>query len=166
MKLKGLSQMPKVRRCRYRGCHALVAQPDLYCNQHVNRVKNERSEYNKTYNATVRRKATKLEQYSFYHSKVWKSLRASVLERDMYLCQYCRAQGRVKAGNIVDHLVPVEYDASLRTELSNLVTTCRECHNIKTHWENSYYGTGQNAAKKEVARIKELNVLVRLVFKR
>lgn len=155
--------MPKVRRCKYRGCHTLVTQPNQYCQKHSN-LKSSRSEYNRMYNTTVRQEANKLEQYRFYRSRIWKSLRASVLERDMYLCQYCKAQGRVRPGNIVDHIIPIEYDASLRTDITNLATTCKECHNAKSHWENNYYGTGQYAVKKQVAKIKDIKVLVKMIF--
>lgn len=152
----------QVRRCKYRGCHTLVTQPNQYCQNHSN-LKSSRSEYNRVYNATVRQKANKLEQYRFYRSRIWKSLRAGVLERDMYLCQYCKAQGRVKPGNIVDHIIPIEYDASLRADITNLATTCKECHNAKTKWEHEYYGTGLENEKKEVAKLTNLELLSKLI---
>ena len=157
--------MPKVRRCRYRGCHTMVVMPDQYCSQHINQARSNRSEYNRIYNATVRQRADNAVRYRFYKSKVWQSLRVNILKRDMYLCQYCKEQGRVKSGNIVDHIVPIEYDSSLRVDPDNLVTACKECHNAKTRWEHSYYGTGQNATKKKTVKIQDIKLIVRLIFK-
>ena len=72
--------MPRVRRCRYKDCHAMVELPDHYCQQHysyeaeyiANRQKWARSRsksYQHRYNAVTRnRNSNKSEQYNFYRS--------------------------------------------------------------------------------------------------
>lgn len=93
--------MPRVRRCRYPGCHMMVKLPDHYCAKHyeheaeylASRQKWTRSSDRTTthkYNTVTRyRTYDKREQYQFYRSKQWQSLRQLVLDRDHYVCQYC-----------------------------------------------------------------------------
>ena len=175
MKLKGLSQMPKVRRCRYPGCHALVPIPSHYCTQHyeheaeylANRQRWARSRdknYQRKYNSVTRnRNADKSSQYNFYRSRQWVGLRKNVLERDYYLCQYCKALGKVTSAKTVDHIVPIEYAPSLKAELSNLATTCSKCHSAKTAWEREYYGTGKDNQLKSVVKIDNIKEVASLI---
>jgi 5-methylcytosine-specific restriction endonuclease McrA len=44
-------------------------------------------------------------------------------------------------------VVPIEVDSSLIDDVDNLVTCCRNCHQIKTRWEEDYYGTGLHNTK-------------------
>ena len=155
---KGAEQMPRVRRCRYPGCHAMVNLPDHYCAKHyeheaeylANRqrwARSHQADYQRKYNNVTRnRSKTKQTQYQFYQSKEWKSLRQQILDRDHYVCQYC---GRPNS-NTVDHIIPIEYDPSQMTEPRNLTTICRQCHRVKTDWEHDYYGTGQGQTLRKV----------------
>ena len=89
--------MPRFRRCRYPGCHAMVQLPDHYCQQHyeheaeylANRQRWARShnrQYQHRYNTQTRnRNSMKHNQYQFYRSRQWQRLRAQVLERDHYI---------------------------------------------------------------------------------
>ncbi len=155
--------MPKVRRCKHLGCHQLVQYPGYYCANHSD-DKSNRSMSNHIYNvATRKRNRSKIEQYKFYRSREWKSIRESVLVRDTYLCQYCFTIGVITSGNIVDHIVPYEYYPDGKADKSNLVTCCKACHNAKTKWEHEYYGTGLENEKKEVARLTNLELLSKLI---
>lgn len=148
--------MPRVRRCRYNGCHAMCELPLHYCKQHAeheqeyleSRMKWARShnkQYQHKYNTRVRNRDTSSqERYQFYRSKQWQALRKQALERDHYLCQYCLANRLVNAGKTVDHIVAIEIDPSLRDSLGNLATICRDCHRVKTELEQKLFGTGKD----------------------
>lgn len=69
-------------------------------------------------------------------------MRKVVLSRDYYMCQYCKARGLIKEGNIVDHVLPVELYPQKMREIDNLATCCSNCHYWKTRFEEQYYGTG------------------------
>lgn len=157
-------EMPRVRRCRYPGCHAMVQLPAHYCKQHyeheagyqANRQRWARShnqQYQHKYNAQTRnRNATKHDQYQFYRSRQWQRLREQALERDHYICQYCGQPN----SDTVDHIVPIEYDGALKDSLDNLATICRQCHRLKTDWEHSWYGTGIDNRRKRVAELHDV----------
>jgi 5-methylcytosine-specific restriction endonuclease McrA len=163
-------RMPRFRRCRYPGCHAMVQLPNHYCSKHfeneaeyiANRQRWARArgkQYQRKYNTVTRyRNNTKSDQYNFYRTKQWQELRQRTLDRDHYICQYC-GQPNSKT---VDHVVPIEFDLTSKAIINNLCTICNTCHRLKTQWERSYYGTGQGnrlktvPAIKNIRRIKEL----------
>lgn len=60
----------------------------------------------------------------------WDALRHRILQRDMGLCQVCKAAGRVRAAREVDHVKPV-HDGGTDTP-SNLQAICIPCHKAKT----------------------------------
>ncbi|MBD8087951.1 HNH endonuclease [Limosilactobacillus sp. c11Ua_112_M] len=156
--------MTRFRRCRYPGCHAMVQLPDHYCQQHyeheaeylANRQRWARShnrQYQHRYNTLTRnRNSVKHDQYQFYRSRQWQRLREQVLERDHYICQYCSQPN----SNTVDHIVPIEYDEALKTNLNNLATICCKCHRLKTDWEHEWYGTGIDNQRKQVAELHDV----------
>lgn len=56
----------------------------------------------------------------------WAAIRSEVFERDDYTCQYCHQRGvRLEC----DHVIPVCLGG--KTELTNLVTSCRCCNRAK-----------------------------------
>lgn len=146
--------MPMVRRCKADGCRALVERPAHFCTTHHSMEATyieERQRYSRTrYNKRVRnRDDESKERYAFYRSKNWSSIRKIALERDNYLCQYCLALGTVTPNvRIGDHVTPVEIAPELRTEVQNVVATCRSCDNTKRTLEQEIYGTGQNREAK------------------
>lgn len=164
-------ELVRYRRCRYPGCHAMVAYPNHYCTKHyaheaeylANRQRWARShskDYEHRYNTVTRyRNNTKSKQYQFYHTRQWQALRQQALDRDHYVCQYC---GKPNS-NTVDHVVPIEYDNALMTSLSNLATTCRQCHALKTKFEQKYYGTGKNSTLKKVAEIQDIPTIAKIL---
>ena len=64
------------------------------------------------------------------YGSYWRKLRASVIQRDMSLCQECLRHGRFVTGNDVDHIVPKALGGS--DDMDNLQTLCRACHKQKT----------------------------------
>lgn len=165
--------MPRFRRCRYSGCHTMVQFPDHYCQQHYEHeaeylanhqrwARSSGKQYQHKYNTVTRnRNSTKQNQYQFYRSRQWQSLRREVLDRDHYICQYC---GRPNS-KTVDHIVPIEYDETLKTSIDNLATICRKCHRLKTDWEHDWYGTGQGNELQSVTQINDVSAVVVLMNK-
>lgn len=164
--------MPRVRRCRHRGCHAFAFVPHYYCDKHQQEETEDqarRTKYHKRHGSRattwyynhVTRYSTedKAQQNRFYHSREWQSLRALVLQRDFHLCKYCR----INPGNIVDHIIPIEYDQTKMKDIDNLVTCCRDCHAKKTRWEQEYYGTGQYNHLKDVPAITDIQLISKLM---
>lgn len=60
-------------------------------------------------------------------------MRDQVMERDRYLCQPCKRDGKATPASEVDHIVP-EAEGGL-TVASNLEATCHPCHQTKTQRE-------------------------------
>lgn len=152
--------MPRVKHCGSIGCHALVTYPAKYCSKHAELDKRDYSTYNKTVRT---RNATKAEQTNFYRTRQWSALRQQVLEQQHYLCQYCKANGRVKPAKVVDHIVPVEFDETSKADVDNLATICSSCHTVKSAWERNYYGTGLGGAIKSVTPVKSVKIISNLI---
>ncbi|WP_314576847.1 HNH endonuclease [Enterococcus gilvus] len=86
---------------------------------------------------------TKADRAKFYSSSEWKRLRKEVLERDHYECLWCKEEGKVTTVNDsileVDHIKQLEYHPEFATDIDNLRTLCKECHN-KRHSRMNYRG--------------------------
>lgn len=148
--------MPRVRRCRAAGCHTMCSIDHWYCTKHIGQeaaylerrakwARGHDANYQHKYNTQTRsRSIGKREQYAFYKTKRWQELRKLVLNRDQHLDQYAKQAGVYVPGNVVDHIVPIEVDASLMADASNLITCSAATHKLKTAWEQEYYGTGIN----------------------
>ena len=52
---------------------------------------------------------------------------------------------------------------SVMSDASNLVTCCKSCHQAKTAWEKTYYGTGQANALKGSPRLRDVKRIVELI---
>ena len=65
----------------------------------------------------------------FYNSRTWRRKRKSILLRDNYECQSCKAKGRVGKGESVHHIKHLREFPLLALTDSNLVTLCFACHN-------------------------------------
>lgn len=154
----------------------MVEFPNHYCDRHfeheadylASREKWARSHeqhYTHKYNTVKHnRNSDKSEQYRFYRSKRWATLRQQVLERDHYLCQYCNVQGKLTPNSrTVDHIVPIEFDSSKQADSNNLATICPTCHRLKTDWEQDYYGTGQENELKVFKTIDDVKSVVILM---
>ena len=64
------------------------------------------------------------------YGREWGKLRKIILERDNYLCQPCKAEGRITAGNQVDHIKPKAKGGT--DDPDNLQCICGPCHDAKT----------------------------------
>jgi 5-methylcytosine-specific restriction protein A len=66
----------------------------------------------------------------YYQSRHWKATRLEALTRDNFQCQPCKRQGRVKSGNIGDHIEPLKQGGS--KEVYNVECSCSKCHAVKS----------------------------------
>ncbi|MGX6429571.1 HNH endonuclease [Levilactobacillus yonginensis] len=167
--------MPRVRRCRQPGCHQMVELPDHYCSEHYEHeaeylasrerwARSHDKQYTHKYNTVTRnRDDTKRQQYNFYRTRQWAHLRQQVLERDHYLCAYCKVQGVITPAKTVDHLRPIEAFPNDKANINNLAVICGKCHRRKTDWEQRYYGTGQGNELKQVTPISDVSLIVVLM---
>ena len=92
-------------------------------------------------------------------------LRQLVLDTQHYLCQYCKADGIVNMGKTVDHIVPVEFAPDDKADVDNLAVICSKCHNMKTRWEQAYYGTGKDNQLQQVSPVRSV-VMINKMMKR
>ena len=60
----------------------------------------------------------------------WRKLRASILKRDGYLCQVCKAKGKLTQANEVDHIKEKAHGGT--DSPNNLQAICTPCHRNKT----------------------------------
>ncbi|SEM35130.1 5-methylcytosine-specific restriction enzyme A [Mesobacillus persicus] len=98
-----------------------------YCTGHKGEKKAEQRQYNRF----VRNQ----KHVKFYQSKEWKTVRVQALVRDHYLCVKCRGAGIYTKADVVDHIVELQDDFSLRSTLTNLMSLCHKHHNLKTAQE-------------------------------
>ncbi len=130
------------RPCRHPGCSQLVRDGSGYC-QSCKRASpgsfadRERGSRHKRGYGTV-----------------WDKKRKRILERDCYLCQECRRQGRLTAigdqpySAFVDHIKPkaeAKAEGWAQEQIdddSNLQSLCKPCHTAKTDQEKNR-GRGQ-----------------------
>lgn len=170
--------MPRIRKCHVPGCHLPAFVPYHFCKKHIaheaeyrkarakyqHRYVNHQSKKSQwRYNHITRfRNSVKTEQNKFYHSKQWSEFRNIVFKRDYHLCQYCKARGHLKDGNIVDHVLPVEAYPQKMKDLQNMVTCCGSCHYWKTRFEEKYYGTGLHGHKTGNPPITDISLIAEL----
>ena len=64
----------------------------------------------------------------FYRTKRWKALRAAVLRRDGYQCQYEKRFGKLRQADTVHHIFPREEYPDIETALWNLVALSAAAH--------------------------------------
>lgn len=102
------------------------------------------------------------ERNKFYKTKAWRSVRKSVLERDLYICQYC---GRPDSFT-VDHTTPLEVYVQGALEPKNLKTICHTCHQRKTAIEQRLYGTGKNGTLHNLSIRHDFDWWKRMVTKK
>ncbi len=112
--------------CSHPRCGVLC--PGRFCDDHRKETQNQ-------YNRARRSDPIRADNDQFYSRKRWRDARADQLRREP-LCCVCRQDGRIVAGNIVDHITPrsqggSDYDAA------NLQTLCESHHNAKTRREQN-----------------------------
>lgn len=113
--------MPKTP-CRAIGCAAIVGRADKgFCDAHAH----QRYGWNKS------QKGRTASQRGY--GSAWRRLRTQILQRDSYLCQSCKAQGRYVTATDVDHILAKAHGGT--DDPSNLQSLCRSCHQTKTATE-------------------------------
>lgn len=77
---------------------------------------------------------------SFYKSQAWKNTRTAYAKSVGGLCEKCKEQGIIKAGDIVHHKIHITpmniVDTNITLDWSNLQLVCRDCH-AKIHGSES-----------------------------
>lgn len=145
----------------------MVELPSKYCAKHKeHEVEYKPRDANSVhrYNTVTRnRNESKTNQYAFYRTRQWVHLRQQALERDYYLCAYCKLSNIVTPAKTADHTVPVEVDANRKTDLDNLHVICSSCHTKKTRFEQTYYGTGEGNVLKNVRKIDDIELINKLM---
>jgi len=114
--------------CNYPGCNELVEMKDRYCTAHRIEKKEAVKQKNRRYDEKLRNK----KHDKFYHSKAWKSVRDMAMKQTGGLCVECLKLGMTVKADVVDHIIPLEKDYSLRLNLTNLQPLCHSHHNKKT----------------------------------
>lgn len=64
----------------------------------------------------------------------WQKLRKRILQRDKYLCQPCKANGRITSATEVDHCIAKVNGGT--DDPDNLRAICTPCHKAKTALES------------------------------
>ena len=64
-----------------------------------------------------------------YNNLQWARIRLEAIKRAKGLCEVCKAQGRLRAGNEVHHIVKVvNGNNNSHYDLDNLIYVCTRCH--------------------------------------
>ena len=118
--------------CRAHCCPNLVSSRTMkgYCDSHAHlRANDGWQAWHRGQNTTERG-----------YGQAWRKLRQQVMERDGYLCQVCKQQGRLTEATAVDH---IKNKASGGTDdLDNLQAICQVCHRAKTQAESQCQRSG------------------------
>lgn len=76
---------------------------------------------------------------AFYQSKMWKVKRLEALNKTHGLCLHCMNEKRIKRAEMIDHIIPIKVDWSLRLMITNLQPLCNVHHNAKTALDRQKY---------------------------
>ncbi|WP_330926302.1 HNH endonuclease [Candidatus Sororendozoicomonas aggregata] len=118
--------MPKriKRACRQPGCPGTTIHRSGYCEKHQ-----------ETEGSWKKRQDRKGNRHQRGYGTAWQKLRKEILQRDRYLCQSCRAEGRLQAANVVDHIINKASGGT--DDPGNLQALCQSCHAAKTGREGA-----------------------------
>ena len=73
----------------------------------------------------------------------WRRLREQIMQRDCWLCQTCKREGRITKATQCDHKVPVSKGGN--DTPANLEAICDACHDSKTQMEAGNSGRAKVA---------------------
>ena len=116
------------------GCKNLTSQ--TYCDEHKYILEERERDRHKRYDKYKRDQQAK----KFYGSAAWQRTREHRLMLDKGLCQHCLKENKLTYATMVDHIIPVRVDWSLRLDINNLQSLCDPCHAIKTLKDKDKYG--------------------------
>ena len=110
--------------CAYAGCGALTH--DRYCSAHARAVARQ---YDQQRGSAAARG----------YGRRWQRLRLQFLQRHP-LCEACKAEDRLTAATVVDHIEPHRGDQRLFWDQNNWQALCKPCHDAKTAREDGRWG--------------------------
>lgn len=96
-----------------------------YCAEHQEYYQEQKAERNKRYNEG------RPARHQYYFTNTWKRLRDQYIKANPLCCR-CEQRGLVVLAELVDHIIEIEDDESLKTDYLNLQSLCWRCHNTKT----------------------------------
>lgn len=119
--------MPRksMRKCSELHCPNLTN--DTYCAKHSK----DREDRDRQSDREYKRLRQDKKEQSFYSSSEWIRLR-DYKKQCNPLCQHCLAQGKLTPVEVIDHVIEIKDNFSLRLSFDNLESLCNRCHAIKT----------------------------------
>lgn len=109
---------------KYKGCPRCKRKMPLEVKGQCEECKRSKYKYLKTLPSVKRDKVQRV-----YNNPQWARIRLEAIKRANGLCEVCKAQGRLRAGNEVHHIVKVASgNNNTYYDLDNLVYVCTKCH--------------------------------------
>lgn len=108
-----------MKKCPHPGCRQLITNHVKFCDAHTETRQQKRNKQSTTMNR------------EFYNSTSWREL--SKRHRTEYpLCRHCLELGILTPVSVVDHIIEIDDDPTLKLDPQNLQSLCHPCHNSKT----------------------------------
>lgn len=109
---------------KYKGCPRCKRKMPLEVKGQCEECKRSRYKYLKTLASVKRDRVQRV-----YNNPQWARIRLEAIKRANGLCEVCKAQGRLRAGNEVHHIVKVANgNNDTHYDLDNLIYVCTKCH--------------------------------------
>ena len=109
---------------KYKGCPRCGKKMPLEVKGQCEECKKKRYKSYKELPGSRRAKAQEV-----YNNGEWRRVRAEVIKQAGGLCEVCKAQGKLKLGNEVHHIIKVSRgNAATNYNLNNLIYVCTSCH--------------------------------------
>lgn len=80
----------------------------------------------------------------FYNGRKWRKISRDAKDRDKNECQHCKAKGLYAAAEQTHHIKELKEYPHLAYDLFNLISLCRECHNIVHDKVSNMYHKKEN----------------------
>ena len=111
---------------KYKGCPRCKRKMSLEVKGQCEECKRNRYKYLKALPSIKRDRVQRV-----YNNPQWAKIRLEAIKRAKGLCEVCKAQGRLRAGNEVHHIVKVANgNNNTHYDLDNLIYVCTRCHRI------------------------------------
>ena len=88
-----------------------------------------------------------LKTQGFYHTSSWRRVRKVVLQRDNYLCQHCKAHGRITTATEVHHIKALDDHPEFSLDTTNLISLCWKCHELTKSRKSKAISSGVRIIK-------------------
>ena len=111
---------------KYKGCPRCKRKMPLEVKGQCEEYKRNRYKYLKTLPSVKRDRVQRV-----YNNPQWARVRLEAIKRANGLCEVSKAQGRLRAGNEVHHIVKVANgNNNSHYDLNNLIYVCTKCHRV------------------------------------